>query len=844
MQDVSLSAEPPVQTMPASAIVPAPAPSPPPAVAAEPVQNPTVADSPQVMLPQDGGATLDGNDPTTSVPAPTFAAGLMRFGKTLRQEASQAAEIAAERAKAAAEQASVLSEEYKVKERLDQLRKDAGEAADFAATRAKEAAVVASEEAKKAAAAAELMLGLEHELPGILEARGAILLPGQEGGAQVWEGEWEEHLRDFNRTWGAGAILLVGPQQVGDLPPVPDAASGEISPDTGITAGPVKIESVLSTFDAEACGDDKLRKLEQTLRQVLAGAQMSPSSDQELSDLTRRVVYYLTVTPGMSLVLDHAVSPPSLLQPRFVVLIGNNQVRVATYAFCGGPVKGDRPDRKYSPYALRLLSENQWRDSPGDVNGDAAAAAPVPAPDVPTGDILGQTNAPPSGPAALPPAIDAPVDDAGGQAGGASSVAQVEYAVRFTRLTEIDAVVAEDHAALAAAVRSGDWSEVLAEPVVASLQVGQLLETQLKNVNDGTAMLRSSVTSSSFATGLGAALGGAVDGVSSYAKDLKGPSYGEAERSVVAFLVAEAQLCDETVAKGICAAMTEHGAPRAKWEATLREMPPETLQELLASVKQQQEEAAEQAALEPVALSQDETVTTASSADAEVAAPQVGAAMEPAAVATPTVEHVGDGLVHGWRQMAAAVSDGAAELVAETKKGGAIATGGQSGTGSEATPVPSAAAAKGYLKGFGKGLSKFGSKAAAGATAMAGTVADGVSATPAAVAKNAEDPNSNTAKIAAGASGLGAWALSKGEALFSDENPQQSQQQPLVAAAPPPPVGPGAPPAAAPAPVDYSSYYSSEAANIVAEVAPTQAVAETPAPAAPPAAATALGAPV
>ena len=61
---------------------------------------------------------------------------------------------------------------------------------------------------------------------------------------------WEEHLRDFNRTWGSGAILLVGPQQVGALPPAPDAASGEVSPVTA--AGPVKIETVLSTFDAEA----------------------------------------------------------------------------------------------------------------------------------------------------------------------------------------------------------------------------------------------------------------------------------------------------------------------------------------------------------------------------------------------------------------------------------------------------------------------------------------------------------------------------------------------------------------------------------------------------------------
>ena len=94
---------------------------------------------------------------------------------------------------------------------------------------------------------------------------------------------------------------------------------------------------------------------------------------------------------------------------------------------------------------------------------------------------------------------------------------------------------------------------------------------------------------------------------------------------------------------------------------------------LLSSVKKQQEEAAEQAALEPVSLAQDDTATTGPSAEAGVAAPQVGAETEPAPVAAPAVEHVGDGLVKGWRQMAAAVSDGAAELVAETKKGGATA---------------------------------------------------------------------------------------------------------------------------------------------------------------------------
>ena len=346
MENVSLGEDPaPLVTMPASAIQPAPAPiepvrvaSPPPAIAAaEPAPAP--AGLPAVAAPgagaegkaQGGGAeapAADGSgvlfdefdDPINSVPAPTFSAGLMRFGKTLRKEAEQAAAIAGERASAAAAQAAVLSEEYRIKEKMEQLRKDATEAAEVATSRVGEVASVAAEEARKAAAATELMLGLEHVLPGTLEAHGHVALGEGPADAAAGGEQWEEHLRDFNRTWGSGAILLVGPHQVGALPPAPDAAPGEVSPDTGTSAGAVRIETVLSSFDAEACGDSKLSKLEQTIKQTLAGAQITPTNDEMISDLTRTVVYYLTVTPGMNLVLEHAVDPPSLMQPRFVVV--------------------------------------------------------------------------------------------------------------------------------------------------------------------------------------------------------------------------------------------------------------------------------------------------------------------------------------------------------------------------------------------------------------------------------------------------------------------------------------------------------------------------------------------
>ena len=37
-------------------------------------------------------------------------------------------------------------------------------------------------------------------------------------------------------------------------------------------------------------------------------------------------------------------------------------LRVATYAFIGQPLRGDRPDKKATPYMLRLLSPNLLRD--------------------------------------------------------------------------------------------------------------------------------------------------------------------------------------------------------------------------------------------------------------------------------------------------------------------------------------------------------------------------------------------------------------------------------------------------------------------------------------------------
>ena len=73
------------------------------------------------------------------------------------------------------------------------------------------------------------------------------------------------------------------------------------------------------------------------------------------ASVARRVVGHLSVTPALQLAL-YTKLPVSLHQPRYVICVGRGQLRVATYAFVGEPVLGDRPDRKHTPFMLKILT--------------------------------------------------------------------------------------------------------------------------------------------------------------------------------------------------------------------------------------------------------------------------------------------------------------------------------------------------------------------------------------------------------------------------------------------------------------------------------------------------------
>jgi hypothetical protein len=176
-------------------------------------------------------------------------------------------------------------------------------------------------------------------------------LPGQlacKGTTDVQLAEWKEASRDFTRAFvatghGSGDMLLMGTRQ---LQGSHSRASMEAMVCQTKSGGNVN-EEVTSLAAAE---------FEGIIIAATSEADIKLTA-QAVADLSRRVIGHLTVTPGMDVLVNNEVAP-AMFQNKFVVLSGCGQVRVATYGFIGGPTVGDRPDRKATPFVLRMLSSN------------------------------------------------------------------------------------------------------------------------------------------------------------------------------------------------------------------------------------------------------------------------------------------------------------------------------------------------------------------------------------------------------------------------------------------------------------------------------------------------------
>jgi hypothetical protein len=213
---------------------------------------------------------------------------------------------------------------------------------------------------------------------------------------QCAQAEWKEASRDFTRTFVSGAsdMLLIGARS-------PEQADGLV-PES-------KLLPIACTIDAGGNVNEEVNAAAVTeFKGVVAQALAVAAVAADLSELTERLIGHLTVTPAMQLLIDHEVSP-AMFQNKFVVMCSANaDVVVATYGFIGGPVRGDRPDRKSTPFVLRLLTANLCEQAEG-YSSDAA-------------------------------------------------VDKVQYAVQRTSATLIDEVIADDRERMVAAVGGAGFS--------------------------------------------------------------------------------------------------------------------------------------------------------------------------------------------------------------------------------------------------------------------------------------------------------------------------------------------------------------------------------------------------
>ena len=193
--------------------------------------------------------------------------------------------------------------------------------------------------AAKGSADGSVGLRDDTKLPGALQARGEYSFEMAADG---------EAARDFMRAFNSGRdILLRGSD--------PDAAAAPVPVPVTKTGGSVNADVVAAV--AEEFGAS-------VLAQALAEAGIFRSPAQ-LRALTARVIGNLTVGAAMDALTKHGCLP-AMFQNKYVVVVSGassrpESVRVLTYGFVGDTSTrplGDRPDMKYTPFVLRLLTEN------------------------------------------------------------------------------------------------------------------------------------------------------------------------------------------------------------------------------------------------------------------------------------------------------------------------------------------------------------------------------------------------------------------------------------------------------------------------------------------------------
>jgi len=186
---------------------------------------------------------------------------------------------------------------------------------------------------------------------------------------------WVERLRDLARSAHGGSVLIAGRHR---LRPAAEG-SAEVGQEAPGLACKALLNTLRSELLAQGFGLSAAGHVE-PLARGCEGNVESPDDVEQVDlrvlwELTRQVIAHVSVTPGLH-VAEEAGLPPVLWQPLFLICVGCGQVRVLTLAFVGGPVAGSQPNKKRTPFVLRLTTDDLV--PPAALAAQGAPAVPAP----------------------------------------------------------------------------------------------------------------------------------------------------------------------------------------------------------------------------------------------------------------------------------------------------------------------------------------------------------------------------------------------------------------------------------------------------------------------------------
>lgn len=171
------------------------------------------------------------------------------------------------------------------------------------------------------------------DLPGDLSRKPSGFVAVPLCGANDTKGR-AEALRDLSRSLSGGAVCMLGRRRIYPLP-----RPAQSSPEEALAS---LAAAVREEVQAQACAS-------------LGRPGGRGIDERVLLEVVRVAATHMSVGPGLQ-VAERAGLAPVLWQPIYIVACGAGQVRVLTFAFIGEPVWGDRPDRKHTPFVLRLTT--------------------------------------------------------------------------------------------------------------------------------------------------------------------------------------------------------------------------------------------------------------------------------------------------------------------------------------------------------------------------------------------------------------------------------------------------------------------------------------------------------